>query len=266
MKWLLAASVLLLTVMPMGCKTTSTPGKVGFIFNRVNPVGARTDAFQVVSAPAHPVRYGKHSERFEVRPGDCGASETGAWDDCARDRERVELLEDGESGEGEKDWYRWSIHIPEGHKNIYPAKVTYGQFFQAPCKRRPAFMFNEHNGGLWLRIHKNIGGYEEMTPLLKPEKFIGKWNDIVVHAHWSRKQDGFFKVFVNGEEKVDYEGNTLSETGHFGNPCTAMKLKYGVYRSFVSRSGKSGAVTTTAYYDGMVKSESKAGIFDPLPE
>lgn len=265
--WLLAIAVLFAAVATVGCGGVSSPGKSGFHFERANPLGARSDAFQVVKAPAHPVRYGRHSERFEVRPGDCGASDRGGWDDCERDRERTELLETGESDEGSEYWYRWSIYVPKGHVNIWPAKLHYGQFFQAPCKRRPAFMFAEVDGGYWFRVHKHVAGYKELTRLLEAEEFIGKWNDIVVHARWTQKEDGFLKVFVNGELKTEHVGNTLtSNGGQFGNDCTAMKLKYGVYRSFVSRSDKSATVTTIAYFDGIMKSESEKGMFDPLPE
>ena len=37
----------------------------------------------------HPVRAGKKSIRFEVRPGDCGYDDS--WSDCEKDRERHEL-------------------------------------------------------------------------------------------------------------------------------------------------------------------------------
>ena len=44
-------------------------------------------------------------------------------------------------------------------------------------------------------------------------------------------------------------------------------FKYGVYRSFISRNpGPAGKVTTVAYYDGVLRSTSREGMFDPLPE
>ena len=44
-------------------------GPEGWWFERSLPVGAKAHGHQSVSAPEHPVRYGKHSERFEVKPG-----------------------------------------------------------------------------------------------------------------------------------------------------------------------------------------------------
>ena len=36
------------------------------------------------------------------------------------------------------------------------------------------------------------------------EVFLGGWNDIVAHAKWSFKKDGFLKIWANGEQKVAY--------------------------------------------------------------
>ena len=58
---------------------------------------------------------------------------------------------------------------------------------------------------------------------------------------------------------LDYVGKTIA--------CTKVYFKYGVYRSFISRrEDLTKTVTTTVYYDGVVRSKSKEGMFDPLPE
>jgi len=214
---------------------------------------------QGVSAPDHPVRYGKYSERFEVRPGDCSRN------DCKTDRERSELTQLGDTQkEGDEYWYRWSIYMPEDHQNIYLTKNTYGQFHQGGFfKCSVVFMFQEFWGGYWLNIlpaitEKVTYTSDDNRNLLEPEDFIGKWNDIVVHARWTKKDDGWFKVWVNGEEKTSWEGKTMT--------CKEVYFKYGVYRFAVSRSLKSKTVTTIAYYDGLMRSKSKEGMFDPLPE
>jgi len=219
-------------------------------------VGAKKHGYQVVSAPDHPVRYGKKSERFEVRPGDCSRNNYG-WDDCKNDRERSELTQpDKDQKEGDEYWYRWSIYIPEGHQNIYRTKLAYAQFHQDGCQ--PVFMFQEYGGGYWLNIQSAIKGYDDDRKLLGPKEFVGRWNDIVVHARWTKKTDGWFKVWVNGEEKASHDGKTMT--------CKAVYFKYGVYRTFLSRNSKSKTVTTIAYYDGVVRSKTNKGMFDPLPE
>ena len=237
---------------------TLSPGS-GWRFERSVPVGAKKHGYQVVSAPYYPVRYGQNSEKFEVRPGDCSRSTEGGWDDCNNDRERSELSQRGDTQkEGDEYWYRWSIYIPESHQNLYRTKVCYGQFHQEYCE--PVLMFNEHEGGYWLSIDEQLIDYgEQNINLLRAQDFVGRWNDIVVHIRWTKKKNGWVKVWVNGEEKVDYVGKTIV--------CRLVYFKYGVYRSFISRRKKlTETVTTTAYYDGVVRSKSKEEMFDALPE
>jgi len=258
----------------------------GWTFRRSLPVGAKKHGYQVVSAPNHPVRYGKTAERFEVRPGDCSRQHDKSWDDCTTDRERSELAlvnsppnppnkncaapnSDGCQRQGDEYWYRWSIYIPGGHQNIFHTKLVYGQFHQFRIKPigscPPAFMFQEYGGGYWLNIQPVIMGYDDDYRLLEVDEFVGKWNEIVVHARWSGGKDGWFSVWVNGDQKVDYHGKTLGCDGAAGEDI-ASYFKYGIYRSFVSRSPKSKKVTTIAYYDGVVRSKSKEEMFDALPE
>ena len=119
-------------------------------------------------------------------------------------------------------------------------------------------MFQEYGGGYWLNIQPSIKGYDDNRKLLEANKFVGKWNDIVVHARWTKKKDGWFKVWVNGKKKTSYYGKTMK--------CKEVYFKYGVYRSYLSRSSKSKTVTTIAYFDGVVRSKSKKGMFDLLLE
>ncbi len=109
----------------------------GWNFRRSLPTGAKRRTYRLVSAPDYPVRYGKKSERFEVRPGDCTSSKwKGGWNDCKKDRERSELEQIKSEScpvpycapwqrQGDEYWYRWSIYIPEGHQNIFHTKLAY---------------------------------------------------------------------------------------------------------------------------------------------
>ena len=231
----------------------------GWQFERSLPIGAKAHGYQVVSAPDHPVRYGKNSERFEVRPGDCSRSDYG-WNDCRNDRERSELVQRGyRQRQGDEYWYRWSIYLPKFHRNLHPTSLCYGQFHQVGnCE--PVFMFREYEGGYWLHIDNQLIGYgEQNLNLLNPGEFVGRWNDIVVNAGWTTKKKGWMKVWVNGIQKVYYTGKTMS----CGNE---VYFKYGVYRTYISRRKLTNAVTTIAYYDGVVRSRSKTGMFDSLAE
>ena len=98
------------------------PTRDGY-WNNISPY---KHAFELVSSP-HPVRYGKKSERFEVRDGDCGGS------DCTNPRYRSEIgikKRKTKARIGQDIWYGWSFYnknIPRfpRSKNMH---ITLGQW------------------------------------------------------------------------------------------------------------------------------------------
>lgn len=162
-------------------------------------------------------------ERFEVQPGDCSRNE--GWSDCDNDRERSELSENGLSKTGETYWYAWEIYFPEDYVNIYPTKTALGQFHQPDA--HPVWMFQNADGGYHLD-DQVFGQTRRYHRLIGEKDLRGKWHRIEVQAKWSRERNGFFRVWVNGEQMVNHEGYTLrSKRGTY--------FKYGIYRSFMSR-------------------------------
>ncbi len=164
----------------------------------------------------------EYIEVFEVRNGDCSANE--GWSDCANDRERSELSGSKDNYPGNVFWYGWSIYVPNDYINIYPAKVALGQFHQKGS--HPVWMFQNSSGGLYL--DKQVHGYtEKYYPLIAKEKLRGKWHKIKLHVKWSKDNDGFFDVWIDGKQKVNYSGQTMD--------ANQVYFKYGIYRSFLIR-------------------------------
>ena len=174
----------------------------------------------------HPVRAGEKSIRFEVRSGDCGKDREGGWSDCKNDRERHELSAGGKKDYMSKGeyWLAWSIYFPEDHQNLYPLSNNYGQFHQK--KGQPVFMFKERNYSY--SVVRTIGDddYDERK-LVGKNVMPGNWYDILVNVKWSKKKDGFFKVWVNNELKYDYKGPTKTKQYVY--------YKFGVYRTGITR-------------------------------
>ena len=173
----------------------------------------------------HPVRAGKQSIRFEVRDGDCGKDPDG-WSDCKGDRERHEL-----SVAGKKDlmskgeyWFSWSLFFPKDHQNLWPLSNNYGQFHQKDGA--PVFMFKELRSGY--SVVRTIGDvdYDERR-LIRNDDMSGKWHDILINAKWSKKDDGFFKVWVNDKLKYDYKGPTKTKKYVYE--------KFGIYSTGITR-------------------------------
>ena len=172
----------------------------------------------------HPVRAGEKSIRFEVRPGDCGYNDT--WNDCDTDRERHELS--GKRMSGGEWWYSWSIYLPKDFINVHPTKVALGQFHQE--KEHVAWMFQNQSfssrGGYW--VDNQVPGYTRtLDQILTQDEMIDKWNDILVNVKWSKKDDGFFKVWLNNKLVYSYKGSTKT--------TAKVYFKFGIYRSYLSQ-------------------------------
>jgi hypothetical protein len=191
---------------------------------------------EVDKADGHPVRSGDSSRRFEVRSGDCSWSE--GWSDCDNDRERHELksntMADG------KYWFHWSIFLPEDYPVIFPVKVALGQFHQE--RGHVVWLFQNKDGGYEID-NQVVGRSIENVSVLSDAEMRGKWSDILVHVNWTDEQDGFFRVYVNGETQARY-----SWIGPTKTKGKMVFYKVGIYRSYLSR-GSGPAATQVVYYD-----------------
>lgn len=161
-------------------------------------------------------------ERFEVRPGDCGAND--GWNDCTSDRERSELSSAVIAGE---TWVHWSIYLPSDYPIIYPVKTALGQFHQK--SGHVIWMFQNVDGGYTVD-NQTSGRTIQKKRILSDADMRGRWTDVLVHAKWTPASDGFFDVFVNGETTPRYSWRGATQSAG-----KDVYFKYGVYRSFMSR-------------------------------
>ncbi|MCF6172431.1 MAG: polysaccharide lyase [Campylobacteraceae bacterium] len=190
----------------------------------------------------------KMIEIFEVKPGDC--SSNNGWSDCANDRERSELSGSKDNYPGSEYWYGWSIYFPKEYKNIYPTKTALGQFHQKHS--HPVWMFQNSSGGYYL--DQQVHGHTEMYyPLISKKDLREKWHKIEIHAKWATNNNGFFKVWVNGVQKVNYIGQTMT--------AAQVYFKYGIYRSFLSRYKNAHKVnkvpSQTVFYSNIKRADTR---------
>lgn len=190
-------------------------------------------------------------EKFEVRPGDCYWNK--GWNDCEQDRERSELSEQQKTTSvGSDAWYGWSIYFPDDYPNVFPTKVALGQFHQA--NSHPIWMFQNGRGGYHLDDH--ISGTKKNYELISEANLRGQWHKIEVHARWEKDDSGVFQVWVNGKQKVDYQGPTMD--------ADIVYFKYGVYRSFLSRYKQAKQLNAVppqiVYYSNVKRGKNRASL------
>lgn len=221
-------SLLLAATLALGLvvgQTAAGDTTSGWSLKKSLPAKFKDYGYRVVfKADGHPVRAGERSIRFEVRAGDCSWSS--GWNDCENDRERHEMMSTDRWSGGE-EWYHWSIYLPADFPIIYPVKTALGQFHQH--SDHVVWMFQNGQGGYQVD-NQTTGKTTKLTPILLDMDMRGKWSDILIHARWTDKADGFFRVYVNGETKPRH-----SWSGPTRKPGRKVYFKFGVYRSFMSR-------------------------------
>jgi hypothetical protein len=216
---------------------------------------------QIVNAEdGYPVKSGTQSIRFEIREGDCSHDGNG-WSDCKGDRYRSELTS---TSKGFKHkFFAWSIYLPDDFKSVDPVLLSTAQIHQYKSNGMPKtfahnMSFHLNNGGYWavryLRAYPvendpYSGYYKKNTHLIDIKDMLGKWTDIVLEFRSSANKDGIVKVWVNGELKYDYTGQTSDGGNNY--------FKFGLYQSHVSRINNTPPMP---WIDGTRKKKS-----DPYP-
>ena len=189
------------------------------------------------------VRAGKESQRFEVRPGDCG-EDPGKWSDCDNDRERSEISLDRKFLPGDNQWIAFSLYIPEDYQTSDYVNTTVGQIHQIGGPTGTAGGFQSFPGVLQLDtkgghyfacIHilsgsaNNVQDHCDYFTLSSISDMRGRWTDIEIHFDTTDKKS-LIEIYVNKERKA-----LLEEFVEFWPQM--YHVKYGIYRSFVSQHG-----------------------------
>jgi hypothetical protein len=204
---------------------------------------------QIVSSKdGHPVRDGKLSLRFEVRPGECWGQFNGETandnqpnNDCERTNGKAERAEISTKKfyKGNK-WYAYSIYIPEGQERFDPSSLKLSQFDHNDGSGYMQLANWEHNDGKYKFVNA-VNDWEKS----KSVEVIGKWTDIVVNVKWSHKDDGFYKIWADGKMIYEFQGATL-----YAKHLKA-GFKVGIYRSWLDHiwaQGRDGGISVV-YYD-----------------
>jgi len=161
------------------------------------------------------VRYGKFSERFEARDGDCGGS------DCTAPRYRSEImLRNNLASPNTPVWYGWSFYnetIPSFNEDVNPY-INIGQwkYGQSDKVSPPIKLLIKPDGYVYVqlddmrRTYGNIDLYSNTCKLWHIEQHKGKWVDIVINTNWGTDKNGFLNVWINDEQKCNYKGQILA--------------------------------------------------------
>ena len=166
-------------------------------------------------------------QRFELRAGDCQTKPP--YNDCKSGTERAELAQTSgvKSSQGDSQWYRWQLYIPEEFESSYPAKNRFGQFIDSRTQKAAWILELGRTGALWLG--RRVASDSEYYSLLTKQQLLGEWQEIIVQASWATTE-GFFNMWINGEQIVRYQGQTCDKCDVF--------FSYGIARTGVEKFAK----------------------------
>lgn len=182
-------------------------------------------------------------ERFEVRSGDCGRDST--WDDCETDRERSEISVKKNLSTNGNYWIGFSIFLPNDFKSSSRVRTTLGQihmkggfsgvaggFKSFP----PLLQLNAYGDSFITQYHRLSGSKTKIIDkgdyrgLLSLAEMRGKWTHVMINLN-SQGKSSIVEIFIDGQLKERFEQKLPGVPKYY-------YLKYGIYRSFVSRHGE----------------------------
>jgi Polysaccharide lyase len=231
--WLVLLASILFSASAQGALTNIADFETGDLSQVRSTQGCCSYSITVVS---NPVRIGSYAVKMDTRVGD---------PPVAGGNHRAEVLV-GNAGMGEY-WYGWSVYIPSDWDENLPNStghwVNITQWHNATGVplylnlrgNEVSFVHNSQLTGADLFPGKIIGSVDSM---------LGKWTDFVAHINWSTSTNGYFKIWMNGVQVVNWTGVTVP-TGS-GNPYWKAGFNYASDESRVMyvdemRMGDSGS-------------------------
>ena len=215
-----------------------------------------------------PVRAGVVSERYELRDGDCGG------DDCGNPRYRSEVRlapSNTQARVGGDIWYGWSFYnqnIESYSPNVSLMNV-FGQWKMGGSNppsiklvqvgRGEAYRNGNRNHDVVVQLddaNEGLGwgrarNHGIVCRLFSIDQVRGHWTDIVMNTNFSAGDDGYLRIWINGEQRCDYSGpiTVITDTSRYPGP----NFRRGIYGSFTSRWDRiqpsTPKPTMVAFYD-----------------
>lgn len=237
--------IVIFTAMIAGCVTTgvstATPSMISTFWG-----------YTTAKAP-QPVYRGKSSQRFEVRPGDCGSNND--WNDCKTDRERAEVTSE-KFYIGSDNWISFLIYLPSDFTTSPTVNTTLGQVHMTSGFQRSRGGFTAYPPLLELDAKGDdytacfVRFFEEdgsAANRCDNRKLISKISDM--RGRWSRITIHFSAKSRNPSVEIFFDSKLVASFQQmFPYDPQDYYLKYGIYRSFVSKH-RGPMPTQIVYYD-----------------
>jgi len=253
----------------------------------------------VYAEDGQPVRWGDTSQKFQLRGLVCTTADSDCDRENEEQMARIEtpVKDNFHMKPNSEYWVTWSIYVPEDYVLIH-TKTGLGQFHsnQGPMPSQWEFklfndskksgfqLWNSVSGGIEKRFDACFGSssslstmsaYNNVKPtfhwcekeywkynLMSLEEFYshrGKWIDFIINVKWGQKDNGHFKLWINGKQSVNHQGKTMHDSKQYKSDYKAT-FTYGMYNN--NERGKFGVTNKrfeqplTIYWDEVWRMES----------
>lgn len=210
-------------------------------------------------------------QRFHIRSGECGnfvRHDGKKFSDCPDQSVRSELSENNHKGtrygrvQPKQAWYEWEVGFPNGFpfgpRQRGDGYYLLGQWHNGVC---PHMNFGNHGGRdgymLHLRISHLVKGHkhgdcqpETKIPVIDMRELEGRWNKIQVFVKWRTDTSGEVRVFINGVQRIQYNGRTLVPEAAGRN-----HFDFGIYLAHNRHLNR--VVPATLYYKNIKRTVAK---------
>jgi len=238
-------------------KSTDVFGNTNYSVSQ--PIKASTWGCMLVNkSDGQPVLDGNQSVRFEIRPGDCNASNS--YDDCVNNRSRWELMSNGtqdKSTQGQIITYQYYVYIPtqplirpatragvHGNDTVMTCLTQLNWFSRTGTDHSIlAGLYVDEVGGLFVRTSTDFAynGGAQVTIDSNP---YDKWIKMTYVIKSTTAADGYIKIYVNDKLITNETRATLPDL----NSTTLLKI--GIYNGSLSFSAQPWQ-TQVVYFDSI---------------
>lgn len=169
--------------------------------------------------------FSKKVHRFRIGPG-CNTQTTGdeGYNDCMQQSVRSQITEQVERNgkftvQPKQRWYGWDMYIPADFP-LAPALgsggyYTFVEWHNGQCPHISLRNSAEYGTQLYLETARVIGQWdcapEKRIPIIDLKQLVNGWHRFEAFADWQRGPAGKFVLYVDGQEVLNYQGDTLTE-------------------------------------------------------
>ena len=138
--------------------------------------------------------------------------------------------------------------MPQDYNFFYPKQII----FQWHRGKQPVAFLKLERKNLKFDVLTKLGQSTSIYDLgnVFNKGYAGKWIDVLWQVRWDADSTGYLNMWIDGNQVIKHRGATNDkEVGKCKHRGCGVFVKYGIYRSHLSRYGGGTIPTQVLYFD-----------------